>query len=115
MNVRDDFVWCQKYRPQTIDDCILPKSLKDTFKDFLSNGDIPNLLFSGSAGTGKTTVARALCQELGVDYIIINGSESGNIDTLRNDIRNFAKRIIIVKCNPGNLSRHESTSLRFQN
>lgn len=93
MNVRDDFVWCQKYRPQTIDDCILPKSLKDTFKDFLSNGDIPNLLFSGSAGTGKTTVARALCQELGVDYIIINGSESGNIDTLRNDIRNFASGV----------------------
>jgi len=93
MNVRDDFVWCQKYRPQTIDDCILPKSLKETFKDFIANGDIPNLLFSGSAGTGKTTVARALCQELGVDYIIINGSESGNIDTLRNDIRNFASGV----------------------
>ena len=93
MNVRDDFVWCQKYRPQTIDDCILPKSLKETFKDFIANGDIPNLLFSGSAGTGKTTVARALCEELGCDYIIINGSESGNIDTLRNDIRNFASGV----------------------
>tara|TARA_Y100000817_G_scaffold86838_1_gene67453 strand:+ start:885 stop:1835 length:951 start_codon:yes stop_codon:yes gene_type:complete len=93
MNVRDDFIWCQKYRPRTIDECILPKPLKDTFKDFLSNGDIPNLLFSGSAGTGKTTVARALCEELGCDYIIINGSESGNIDTLRNDIRNFASGV----------------------
>jgi len=67
--------------------------MKDTFSEFVSNGDIPNLLFSGSAGTGKTTVARALCEELGCDYIIINGSESGNIDTLRNDIRNFASGV----------------------
>ena len=93
MSIRDEFVWCQKYRPRTIDDCILPKSMKDTFSEFVSNGDIPNLLFSGSAGTGKTTVARALCEELGCDYIIINGSESGNIDTLRNDIRNFASGV----------------------
>ena len=93
MSIRDEFVWCQKYRPRTIDECILPKSMKDTFSEFVSNGDIPNLLFSGSAGTGKTTVARALCEELGCDYIIINGSESGNIDTLRNDIRNFASGV----------------------
>lgn len=93
MNIRDEFVWCQKYRPRTIDDCILPKLMKDTFSEFVSIGDIPNLLFSGSAGTGKTTVARALCEELGVDYILINGSESGNIDTLRNDIRNFASGV----------------------
>ena len=93
MSNREMFVWVERYRPQSIDDCILPKSMKDTFKEFVSNGDIPNLLFSGSAGTGKTTVARALCQELGVDYIVINGSESGNIDTLRNDIRNFASGV----------------------
>jgi DNA polymerase III delta prime subunit len=93
MDIRDEFVWCQKYRPRTIDDCILPKLMKDTFSEFVSIGDIPNLLFSGSAGTGKTTVARALCEELGVDYILINGSESGNIDTLRNDIRNFASGV----------------------
>jgi len=93
MNMNDDFVWCQKYRPRTIDDCILPKELKNTFKEFVKNGDTPNLLLSGTSGTGKTTVARALCEELGVDYVIINGSESGNIDTLRNDIRNFASGI----------------------
>ena len=76
MELRDDFIWCQKYRPRTIEDCILPRGLKDTFLEFVSNGDIPNLLLSGTAGTGKTTVARALCEELGVDYIIINGSET---------------------------------------
>jgi DNA polymerase III delta prime subunit len=96
MELRDDFIWCQKYRPRTIQDCILPKGLKDTFLKFVDNGDIPNLLLSGTAGTGKTTVARALCEELGVDYIIINGSESGNIDTLRNDVRNFASGVSIT-------------------
>ena len=60
MELRDDFIWCQKYRPRTIEDCILPRGLKDTFLEFVSNGDIPNLLLSGTAGTGKTTVARAL-------------------------------------------------------
>ena len=96
MELRDDFIWCQKYRPRTIEDCILPRGLKDTFLEFVSNGDIPNLLLSGTAGTGKTTVARALCEELGVEYIIINGSESGNIDTLRNDVRNFASGVSIT-------------------
>ena len=96
MELRDDFIWCQKYRPRTIEDCILPRGLKDTFLEFVSNGDIPNLLLSGTAGTGKTTVARALCEELGVDYIIINGSESGNIDTLRNDVRSFASGVSIT-------------------
>jgi len=90
MKLRDDFIWSQKYRPRTIEDCILPDSLKDTFLEFVSNGDIPNLLLSGTAGVGKTTVARALCEQMDVDYIVINGSESGNIDTLRNDVRNFA-------------------------
>ena len=104
MELRDDFIWCQKYRPRTIEDCILPRGLKDTFLEFVSNGDIPNLLLSGTAGTGKTTVARALCEELGVDYIIINGSESGNIDTLRNDVRNFASGVSITSTASGRLS-----------
>lgn len=96
MAFRDDFVWAQKYRPKTVNDCILPKHLKDTFSDFVKNGDIPNLLLSGTAGTGKTSVARAICEELECDYIVINGSESGNIDTLRNEIRNFASGISIT-------------------
>ena len=93
MKIRDEFIWSQKYRPRTIEDCILPQSLKNTFLEFVENGDIPNLLLSGTAGVGKTTVARALCEEMGVDYIIINGSESGNIDTLRNDVRSFASTV----------------------
>jgi len=96
MKLRDDFIWSQLYRPRTIEDCILPRGLKDTFLEFVANGDIPNLLLSGTAGTGKTTVARALCEELGVEYIIINGSESGNIDTLRNDVRSFASGVSIT-------------------
>ena len=96
MEFRDDFIWCQKYRPRKIQDCILPKALKNTFQQFIDSGDIPNLLFSGTSGTGKTTVARALCEELGADYIVINGSESGNIDTLRNDIRGFASGVSIT-------------------
>ena len=73
MQENDNFLWVEKYRPHKIDDCILPDSLKETFKKFLSQGEIPNLLLSGTAGTGKTTVARALCEELGCDYIILNG------------------------------------------
>ena len=86
-------LWVEKYRPQTIDDCILPKHLKDTFKEIVSTGEVPNLLFSGTAGLGKTTVARAICNQLGLDYILINASESGNIDTLRGKIKQFASSI----------------------
>ena len=88
-----DFLWVEKYRPKKIDECILPNSLKDTFKEFLSNGDMPNLLLSGTAGTGKTTVARALCEELGYTTLVINGSLDRNIDTLRNDISTFASTV----------------------
>ena len=95
MEFRDDFIWSQKYRPRIIEDCILPQELKGTFLKFVERGDIPNLLLSGTAGVGKTTVARALCEQMNIDYIIINGSESGNIDTLRNDVRNFASTISI--------------------
>ena len=87
-------LWVEKYRPREIDDCILTSELKETFKQFVKQKEIPNLLLSGTAGTGKTTVARALCEELGADYIIINGSDEGRqIDTLRNKIKNFASTV----------------------
>ena len=87
----EHFLWVEKYRPKSIEECILPESIKSTFKEFLSKGEIPNLLLCGTAGTGKTTVARALCEELGSDYIIINGSDEGRqIDTLRTKIKQFA-------------------------
>ncbi len=88
-----DFLWVEKYRPKKIDECILSDSLKDTFREFLLNGDMPNLLLSGSAGTGKTTVAKALCEELGYTTLVINGSLDRNIDTLRNDISTFASTV----------------------
>lgn len=91
--MQDQFLWVEKYRPKTIDQCILPKALKDTFQTIVKNGELPNLMFSGTAGLGKTTVARALCEQLGIDYIIINGSEEGNIDTLRTKIRQFASTV----------------------
>ena len=88
------FLWVEKYRPHNIKDCILPDEVKTTFQQFIAKKEIPNLLLSGSAGTGKTTLARALCEELGCDYIIINGSDEGRqIDTLRTKIRNFASAV----------------------
>jgi len=89
-----DFIWVEKYRPKTIDDCILPQSIKNTFKDFVKSGQIPNMLLSGPPGIGKTTVAKALCHELGVDYYIINGSDEGRfLDTVRNNAKNFASTV----------------------
>ena len=89
-----DFLWVEKYRPRAIKDCILTEDLKNTFTKFLKQNEIPNLLLSGTAGTGKTTVARALCEELKADYIIINGSDEGrHIDTLRTTIKNFASTV----------------------
>ena len=90
----EEFLWVEKYRPKTIQDCILTKDLADTFSKFSKKGEIPNLLLSGSAGTGKTTVARALCEELKCDYIIINGSDEGRqIDVLRNKIKDSASTV----------------------
>jgi DNA polymerase III delta prime subunit len=86
---KEEFLWSQAYRPKTIDDCILPERYKDMFKSYIASG-VPNLLLSGSQGVGKTTVARALLSQVNADTITINGSMSGNIDTLRNEIRNFA-------------------------
>ena len=91
--MREEFLWVEKYRPKTIADTILPAELKATFQQFVDQENIPNLLLSGSAGCGKTTVARAMLEELGCDYIVINGSMNGNIDTLRNDIQRFASSV----------------------
>jgi len=89
-----DFIWVEKYRPKTIDDCILPDSIKKTFKDFLNRGEIPNMLLAGPPGVGKTTVAKALCNELGVDFYVINGSDEGRfLDTVRNNAKNFASTV----------------------
>lgn len=85
-----EFLWTQRYRPGKVADCILPDKLKKTFQTFVDNGEIPNLLLAGGPGIGKTTVAKAMLEELGRDYIVINGSMNGNIDTLRTEIQSFA-------------------------
>ena len=89
-----DFIWVEKYRPTTIDECILPDNIKKTFKEFLNKGEIPNMLLAGPPGVGKTTVAKALCNELGVDFYVINGSDEGRfLDTVRNNAKNFASTV----------------------
>ena len=88
-----DFLWVEEYRPKTIDDCILPQSLKTLFQSFIDKGELSNLLFSGTPGIGKTTVAKALCEQMNCDWIMINGSEEGGIDVLRNKIKNFASTV----------------------
>ena len=95
--MRDEFIWVEKYRPKTIDECILPESTKKTFKEFLKKGEIPNLLLAGPPGIGKTTVAKALCSELGVDCYVINGSDEGRfLDTVRNQAKNFASTVSLM-------------------
>ena len=92
-----DFIWVEKYRPKTIDDCILPESIKKTFREFLSQGEIPNLLLAGPPGIGKTTVAKCLCEQLGADYYVINGSDEGRfLDTVRNQAKNFASTVSLT-------------------
>jgi len=88
-----EFLWCEKYRPKTVEDCILDPKLKTTFQKIVETGEIPNMMFTGTAGLGKTTVAKSICNELGLDYIVINGSEEGNIDTLRGKIKQFASSV----------------------
>ena len=88
-----EFLWVEKYRPKTIAETILPEKLKSVFEQIVASGELPNMLFTGTAGTGKTTVAKALCDQLNLDYILINGSEEGNIDTLRGKIKQFASSV----------------------
>ena len=92
-----DFIWVEKYRPKTIDECILPDSIKKTFSDFLNKGEIPNMLLAAPPGVGKTTVAKALCNELGVDFYVITGSDEGRfLDTVRNNAKNFASTVSLT-------------------
>ena len=92
-----DFIWVEKYRPKKIEECILPENIKKTFKDFLNRGEIPNMLLAGPPGIGKTTVAKALCNELGVDFYVINGSDEGRfLDTVRNNAKNFASTVSLA-------------------
>ena len=83
-------LWVEKYRPHTVQDCILPDNIKTTFQEYVNRKEIPNLLLAGSAGVGKTTIAKALCEEVGCDYLIINGSDESGIDTFRTKIKNYA-------------------------
>ena len=96
----DNLLWVEAYRPSTIDECILPVEIKNTFKQIIKKGDVPNLLLSGTAGTGKTTVAKALCNELDLDVMMINGSDEGrSIDVVRNQIKNFASTVSLSETN----------------
>ena len=96
MSNLEELLWVQRYRPKKVEDCVLLDEMKKTFQGFVDQGSIPNLLLSGSPGVGKTTVAKAMCDEIGADYIVINGSLNGNIDTLRVAIQQFASTISFV-------------------
>ena len=89
----EHLLWVEKYRPAKVEDCILPDAIKTTFQEYVNRKEIPNLLLSGTAGVGKTTIAKALCEEVGCDYIVINGSDESGIDVLRNKIKNYASSI----------------------
>ena len=95
------FLWVEQYRPQKIDDCILPANIKKAFKGFVEKGEIPNLLLTGTAGVGKTTIAKAVCDEIGASYIVINGSDEGRfLDTVRNRVRQFATTVSLTSGAP---------------
>lgn len=97
MSERTDFIYVEKYRPQTIEECILPEHIKQTFREFVEKGEIPNLLLAGPPGIGKTTIAKALCNEIGADYYVINGSDEGRfLDTVRNQAKNFASTMSLT-------------------
>lgn len=92
----NQFLWTERYRPPTIDECILPESMKKTFREFIDSGELPNFLFCGGAGVGKTTIAKALCNEIGAEYLFINGSEESGIDVLRSKIKSFASSVSLT-------------------
>ena len=92
-----EFLWVEKYRPNKVDDCILPDTIKEVFRGFVNQGELPNLLLSGTAGVGKTTIAKALCEQIGASYIVINGSDEGRfLDTVRNRVRQFATTVSLT-------------------
>jgi DNA polymerase III delta prime subunit len=91
-----NMLWCERYRPKTIEDCILPDRLKKPFQEYVNKKEIPNMILAGTAGVGKTTVARAMCEEIGADYILINGSDESGIDTLRVKIKGFASSVSLM-------------------
>ena len=91
--MNEHMLWVEKYRPKKVEDCILPEAIKTTFQEYVNRKQIPNLLLSGTAGVGKTTIAKALCEEVGCDYIVINGSDESGIDTFRNKIKNYASSV----------------------
>lgn len=95
-DIMEQFLWVEKYRPKTVEECILPDSLKQTFQEFVDSKQIPNLILTGTPGTGKTSVAKAMLNQLGCDHMVINGSMNGNIDTLRNEIQQFASSVSIL-------------------
>jgi DNA polymerase III delta prime subunit len=94
--ITTDVIWTEKYRPKTIEDCILPDRIKKPFQEYVNKEEIPNMILAGTAGTGKTTVARAMCEQIGADYIMINGSDESGIDTLRVKIKGFASSVSLM-------------------
>jgi DNA polymerase III delta prime subunit len=117
--MKDQFLWVEKYRPQTIDECILPETLKETFKNFVASGELPMFLFAGGAGVGKTTIAKALCAEVGAEYMFINASVENGIDLLRNQIKSFASSVsiesstkVVILDEADSLSAQMQTGLR---
>jgi len=94
--MNEHMLWVEKYRPKKVEDCILPEAIKTTFQEYVNRKEIPNLLLSGTAGVGKTTIAKALCEEVGCDYIVINGSDESGIDTFRNKIKNYASSVSLT-------------------
>jgi len=96
INEDTNVLWCEKYRPKTIEDCVLPDRLKKPFQEYVNKKEIPNMILSGTAGVGKTTVARAMCEEVGADYIMINGSDESGIDVLRTKIKGFASSVSLL-------------------
>ena len=94
--MNEHVLWVEKYRPSKVEDCILPENIKNTFQEYVNKKEIPNLLLSGGAGVGKTTVAKALCEEVGCDYIVINGSDENGVDTIRIKIKNYASSVSLM-------------------